>query len=98
MERSLYWYIGSLCILTKTYTTALTTKQVARKVLFLPCLQVTNKDDLYKENARIKKVFKENEYQESIIVKYLRELLTITACLSHSNKRKPHISKWKRSE
>ena len=38
MERSLYWYIGSLHILTNTYTTALTTKQVARKVLFPPCL------------------------------------------------------------
>ena len=38
MERSLDWYIGSLHILTITYTTALTTKQVARKVLFSPCL------------------------------------------------------------
>ena len=38
MERSLYCYMGSLHILTNTYTTALTTKQVARKVLFLPCL------------------------------------------------------------
>ena len=38
MESSLYWYIESLHILTNTYTTALTTKQVARKVLFPPCL------------------------------------------------------------
>ena len=38
MERSLYWYIGSLHILTSTYTTALTAKQVARKVLFPPRL------------------------------------------------------------
>ena len=38
MEISLYMYIGSLHILTKTYTTALTTKQVARKVFFPPCL------------------------------------------------------------
>ena len=37
-ERSLFWYIGSLHILTNTYTTANTTKQVARKVLFPPCL------------------------------------------------------------
>ena len=37
-ERSLDWYIGSLHILTITYTAALTTKQVARKVLFPPCL------------------------------------------------------------
>ena len=34
----LYWYIGSLRVLTNTYTTALTTKQVARKGLFRPCL------------------------------------------------------------
>ena len=32
------WYIGSLHILTNTYTTALTIKQVARKVLFPLCL------------------------------------------------------------
>ena len=38
MERSLYWYIESLHILTNTYTTALNTKQVAGKVLFPPCL------------------------------------------------------------
>ena len=38
MEKSLYLYIGGLHILTITYTTALTTKQVARKVLFPPCL------------------------------------------------------------
>ena len=38
MEISLYWYIGSLHILTNTYTTALTIKQVARKVLFPLCL------------------------------------------------------------
>ena len=31
-------YMGSLRILTNAYTTALTTKQVARKVLFPPCL------------------------------------------------------------
>ena len=36
--RSLYWFIGSLHIVTNTYTTAFTTKQVARKVLFPPCL------------------------------------------------------------
>ena len=37
-QGSLYWYIESLHILTNTYTTAVTTKQVARKVLFPPCL------------------------------------------------------------
>ena len=35
---TLYWYIGSLHILTNTYTTTLTIKQVARKALFPPCL------------------------------------------------------------
>ena len=38
IERSLYWYIGSLSTLTNTYTTALTTNEVVRKVLFPPCL------------------------------------------------------------
>ena len=33
MERCLYWYIRSLCILTNTYTTALTNKQVEKKTL-----------------------------------------------------------------
>ena len=37
MERSLYWYIGNLRILINTYTAALSTKQVARKVLCRPC-------------------------------------------------------------
>ena len=33
---------------------------------------ITNKDDLYKENARIKQVLKENGYQESIINEILK--------------------------
>ena len=33
---------------------------------------ITNKDDLHKENARIKQDLKENEYQESIISKIFR--------------------------
>ena len=73
MERSLYWYIRSLHILTNIYTTALTTKQVASEVMFPPCL-VENKDDLHKENARIKQVLKENGYQESIISKIFRRI------------------------
>ena len=32
--RSQYWYIGSLHILTDAYNTALTTRNVVRKVLF----------------------------------------------------------------
>ena len=35
---------------------------------------ITNKDDLYKENARIKKVVKENGYQESIINKIFKRI------------------------
>ena len=44
---------------------------------------ITNKDDLHKENARIKQVLKENGYQK-ILVKSSRELQTITAWLSHN--------------
>ena len=35
---------------------------------------ITNKDDLHKENARIKQVLKENRYQESIINKIFRRI------------------------
>ena len=51
-----------LTILTNNYTTALTTKQGTRKVII-------NKNDLTKENARIKQLFKENWYQEKILSK-----------------------------
>ena len=47
---------------------------------------ITNKDDLFKENARIKQVLMENGFKKALIVKSLRELLTIAACLIHSNK------------
>ena len=65
--------------MTDTYTTALTTKQVARKVLFSSLFNraysiITNKDDLHKENARIKQVLKENGYRESIINKIFRRI------------------------
>ena len=66
MERSLSWYIGSLRILTNTCTTALTTKQLARKVLFSPCLI----EDIPLSQIKMtytKQVLKENGYQESII-------------------------------
>ena len=46
---------------------------------------ITNKDDLDKENARIKQVLKENGYQEALLVKSLKELLTITVCFSQIN-------------
>ena len=35
---------------------------------------ITNKDDLTKENARIKQVVKENGYQESIISKIFKRI------------------------
>ena len=35
---------------------------------------LTKKDDLYKENARLKQVLKENEYQESIISKIFKRV------------------------
>ena len=35
---------------------------------------ITNKDDLHKENARIKQALKENGYQESIISKIFRKI------------------------
>ena len=35
---------------------------------------ITNKDDLTKENARIKQVLKKNEYQESIISKIFNRI------------------------
>ena len=79
MERFLYWYIGNPHILTNTYTTALTTKQVARKVLFLPGLiehvplsQI--KMTYTKKNIRIKQMLKENRYQESIISKIFKRI------------------------
>ena len=42
---------------------------------------ITNKDDLYKENARIKQVLKENGYRKRIINKIFRRI----TCLSHNN-------------
>ena len=69
---------------------------------------VTNKDDLHKENARIKQVLKENGYQESIISKIFKRITNnqslphsnkLTAAIkAYSNKRKPQISKRKRSK
>ena len=35
---------------------------------------ITNKDDLHKENARIKQVLRENGYRESIINKFFRRV------------------------
>ena len=46
-------------------------------MLFLTCLLehiITNKDDLTKENARIKQVLKENGNQECIISKIFKRI------------------------
>ena len=60
MERSSYWYIGSLLLLSNTYTTAFTTKQVVWKMLLTPCLYpiINNKDDFTKKHTRIKQALK----------------------------------------
>ena len=73
--RYLYWYLGSLRILTNT--TALTTKQVERKMFssFL-CNRaysiINNKHDLIKENAEIKKVLKDDRYREGTMSKIFK--------------------------
>ena len=73
--------------LTNTYTTAVTTKQVATKTLF-PVFNransiIINKDGLTKENARIRQVLKETEHQESIIKKIIKKI-TNNHSMSHS--------------
>ena len=81
MKRSPYWYIGSLHILTNTYATALTTKQVARKVLFPPCLiqhiplsQI--KMTYTKKTLEYGKCYRRMDIRKALLVKSLRELLT----------------------
>ena len=62
-------------ILTNTYTAAHQTscKESAVFSLFNRAYSIfTNKDDLHKENARIKQVLNENGYRESIINKIFR--------------------------
>ena len=46
---------------------------------------ITNKDNVHKENARIKQVLKKNGLKKALLVKSLQELLTVTSCLSHNN-------------
>ena len=75
----MYWYIGNLCILTNTYTITHTTKQVAKKVMFPPCLiehipLSHKKDDVHNENARIKQVLKETGHQESVVSKIFKRI------------------------
>ena len=79
MERSLYWYIGSLQN-TDQYLNYSSHHQTSCKESVLSSLFnraysiIRNKDDLHKENARIKQVLKENGYQESIISKIFRRI------------------------
>ena len=86
----MYWYIGSLHILTNTYTTALTIKQVARKVLFPPCLiqhiplsQI--KMTYTKKTLELNKCERRMDIQKALLIKSLEKLLIITVCLSHNN-------------
>ena len=80
MKRYLYWYTGSLCILTNTYTTDSSHHQTSCKESVVSSLLntaysiITYKDVLYKENPRIKQVLKENGNQESIISKIFKRI------------------------
>ena len=55
-------------------------------------------DDLTKENVRIKQVLKEIVIRKALLVQSSRELLTITAWVTHKNERKLQIPKRERSE
>ena len=76
MERSLYWYIGH----TDQYLHFSSHHQTSCKESVVSSFFnraysiITNKDDLHKENARIKQVLKENGYQESIISKIFKRI------------------------
>ena len=62
-------------MLTNAYTSALTTKYVVVSSLFNWTYSIIlNKDDLHKENTRIKQVLKKNRYQESIISKIFKRI------------------------
>ena len=63
MERSLYWYKGSLHILTNTYTAAVPpikyNESVFSSVFNRAYSIITIRDDLTKENVRIKQLKEE---------------------------------------
>ena len=63
---------------------------------YIENLCILTNTDLTKENARINQVLNENGYQGNMSKVFKR--ITITACVSHNNKRKPQILKRKRSE
>ena len=59
MERSLYWYIGTLRILTNTYTTALTTKQAEEEIrmgMNLPYVEGTGEELRVSDKIRSDKI------------------------------------------
>ena len=65
-------YIGSLRIITNIFTSALTTKQVVRKVFFCSLFNgalsiITIKNNLTKQNAKIKQLLKENDVKKALI-------------------------------
>ena len=65
-------YIGSLRIINNIFTSALTTKQVVRKVFFCSLFNgafsiITIKNNLTKQNAKIKQLLKENDVKKALI-------------------------------
>ena len=84
----------SLRILSNTYTTPLTTKKVAREVLFPPFL--IKHIPLSKiEMALEKKMLKENGYQESIISKVFKRITNNHSLSESLQKSQSTVSKGK---
>ena len=74
MQKSVYWYIRNLRILTNTtYFTSLK-ETVVSSFFNLTYSIITNKVDLIEGNARIKQVLKENGCQKSIISKIFKRI------------------------
>ena len=71
LDTSLKWNNGNISVLVHRNTThdqylPYSTHSVVAPLFNRVYSIITNKDDLYKKNARIKQVLKENRYQESI--------------------------------
>ena len=62
-------------------------ESVASSLFNIAYCIITNKDDLHKENARIKQVLKENGYQESIISKIFKKITN-----NHSLAQSPQLT------
>ena len=54
---------------------------------------ITNENELTKENATMKQVLERMDIKKALLVKSLRESLTIIACLSHNKKRSHRCSR-----